>query len=67
MFGKPTRPETAPLHTLGGVVIAMIVTYLLIFGSEITRGTHVVDLGYVSNLATIGILVVGYGWYENRR
>lgn len=66
LFNKPNHPAVALRAVAFGVLFAMAFLYLLVYIPEIVAGTHVVDFNLLRALALIGVLVIGFGAWENR-
>ena len=66
MFGKPSHPATAARSVVFGVLLAILIVYLVVNIAEIISGNHYVDYLLIRRLALLGLIVVLYGWWENR-
>lgn len=60
-----SRPHPA-LKASAGIYLGMVISYLVIFGAELWRGEHAFQPQTVSGLATIGLIVLFCGWWEER-
>lgn len=65
MFGKPPQ-DRAAINTLGGILIGLIVSYLLLQLPALIHGDFPLDWQSIRFLSLVGLLVVGFSWWENR-
>lgn len=47
-----------------GTLLGIVATYVAYFTGEILTGTHIPDLGFISNLLWLAVPVMFLGWYE---
>ncbi|WP_116125922.1 hypothetical protein [Lewinella sp. IMCC34183] len=62
----PSSPTRAALDTAGGILLSASVVYFALHGGEILRGAHTVDWSLLRALCLIGLLTLGYSFYENQ-
>ncbi len=66
MNGKNTSPTRAALETAGGIFLSACTVYFAFYAREIFEGAHYPDWSLLRALCLIGLLTLGYSFYENR-
>ena len=62
----PNSPTRAALDTAAGIILSASVVYFAFHGREILDGAHYIDWSLLRALCLIGLLTLGYSFYENR-
>jgi hypothetical protein len=66
MFTKSAHPTFAALQTVGGILLASLLTYCALRAPEIIRGEHVMDWPLIRLLSLVGLLTLVVSAVENR-
>lgn len=62
------KPSASPFRdALLGVLFAIPLAYLLLYGQEILTGTHHLDFAMLANFIWLGVGVMLFAWVENYR
>ena len=65
MLNSIKRPSNSPLRdSFFGVIGAIIIAYLLLFGQEILTGTHYLNFDMLANFIWLGVGVMIFAGYE---
>jgi|GEM_PF-2068950 len=67
MFNPVNSTPPSAKDAIFGVVIAMVACYSVYNLPNFLRGDFSIDLGVIRFLLVIGILVIGFGWWEARQ